>query len=896
VIGPGSQLAHYEVVSALGKGGMGEVWRAKDTKLGREVAIKTLPAEFAQDADRLARFEREAKLLASLNHPNIASIFGFEEDGGTHFLVMELVEGDTLADRVGRGAIPVGESLKLALQIAEALKAAHEKGVIHRDLKPANIKVTDDNSIKVLDFGLAKAFAGEEAEVNPSNSPTLSMQATQQGVILGTAAYMSPEQAKGRAVDKRADVWAFGCVLYEMLTGRQSFGKSDVTESLAAVISLPPEWDMLPGNLHPRLRESVERCLSKQAAERYQDIGDVRFDIQAVLSDAAGVIVESTAKDGPARPASKLPLMVSGIAAIVLAVISGVVAWTLKPADPRPVMRWSYDLGDIVRGDIRPMIAISPDGGQFAYVSDGELSVRRMDGLTGRVILDAQSQIFSPVFSPSGESVGYFDTLGGQIRRVGVGGGASVPIATLGVNPNGISWEPDGTILYPENDGIWRIQANGGEPERVIANGPDEGLFDPQLLPGGDRVLLSVIGTSQTLGDEADIVVASLTSGTREVILSGGVSPRYAPTGHLLYVNQGILYAVGFDLDRLETIGGAVPVIEGITQAPGRGAAFYDFSANGTLVYVPGTFGTEGGQLGWIDANGDREFLPLQPGQYSHPRLSPDGRFLAVERQDGDGADVWIYETSGESDIRLLTTEGGNNRYPVWTGDGEYVIFQSDLEGDGGLFWKRADGTGPVDRLTTPEADTVHVPESWSGAGNRLAYSSVRGSTVELWLWSMEDTSAERFGDMESNNPFNSAFSPDGEWLAYSQRDVGVATWVNSVSDPETKYQIGRNEDLIHHPLWSPDGSQLFYFEGADGALAVDVFTEPTLSFGLPVPLDDARLAVNVNINTGLNHDVAPDGRFLAVLTEGDDGSQPSAEAVVVQNWFEELKALVPVP
>jgi serine/threonine-protein kinase len=309
---------------------MGEVWRAKDTKLGREVAIKTLPAEFAQDSDRLARFEREAKLLASLNHPNIASIFGFEEDNGTHFLVMELVEGDTLADRVGRGAIPVEESLKLALQIADALKAAHEKGVIHRDLKPANIKVTDDNNIKVLDFGLAKAFAGEEVEQSPSNSPTLSMQATQQGVILGTAAYMSPEQAKGRAVDKRADVWAFGCVLYETLTGRQSFGKSDVTESLSAVISLQPQWDALPANLHPRLRETVERCLEKQVAKRYQDIGDVRVDIEKVLADPAGIILQPVADVVPAAPQSKLPW----VAAVVLAVVTGAAVGGLMRTGP----------------------------------------------------------------------------------------------------------------------------------------------------------------------------------------------------------------------------------------------------------------------------------------------------------------------------------------------------------------------------------------------------------------------------------------------------------------------------------------------------------------------------------------------------------------------------------
>ena len=376
----GTKLGHYEVISLLGKGGMGEVWRAKDTKLGREVAIKTLPEEFAKDADRLARFEREAKLLASLNHPNIAAIYGLEEYEGTRFLVLELVEGDTLADRLNRGAIPVEESLKLALQIADALKAAHDKGVIHRDLKPLNIKVTDDGSVKVLDFGLAKAFAGDEAEATVSNSPTLSMAATQQGVILGTAAYMSPEQAKARAVDKRTDIFAFGCVLYEMLTGRQSFGASDVSESLAAVIRSEPQWDTLPENLHPRLRETVERCLEKQVARRYQDIGDVKVDIEKVLTDPSGVIVRPITESVHAKPQSKLPW----VAAIVLSsVVASLAVWNLRPepqAESETVVRFPFVLPEGQALSIREnrSLAISPDGTLLVYASFDRLHIRRL--------------------------------------------------------------------------------------------------------------------------------------------------------------------------------------------------------------------------------------------------------------------------------------------------------------------------------------------------------------------------------------------------------------------------------------------------------------------------------------------------------------------------------------
>ena len=326
----GTKLNHYEISTLLGKGGMGEVWRARDTKLGREVAIKTLPEEFAKDADRLARFEREAKLLASLNHPNIAAIHGFEEDNGTHFLVLELVEGDTLSDRLEHGPIPVEDALNLALQIADALKAAHDKGVIHRDLKPLNIKVTDDGTVKVLDFGLAKAFAGDEVEASVSNSPTLSMAATQQGMILGTAAYMSPEQAKGRTVDKRTDIWAFGCVLYEMLTGRQSFGASDVTESLAAVIRSEPLWETLPENLHPRIREVVERCLDKQVSKRFQDIGDVKTDIENVLADPGGTLMRPAIEIKESRSRSKLPWAV----VVILAMALATTVWFVQPTPP----------------------------------------------------------------------------------------------------------------------------------------------------------------------------------------------------------------------------------------------------------------------------------------------------------------------------------------------------------------------------------------------------------------------------------------------------------------------------------------------------------------------------------------------------------------------------------
>ena len=438
----GSKLGHYEISTLLGKGGMGEVWRARDTKLGREVAIKTLPEEFARDADRLARFEREAKLLASLNHPNIAAIHGFEEDNGTHFLVLELVEGDTLADRLKRGAIPIEESLRLALQIAEALEAAHEKGVIHRDLKPANIKVTGDGKVKVLDFGLAKAFASDQAEANLSNSPTLSMQATQQGVILGTAAYMSPEQAKGLPADKRADVFAFGCVLFEMMTGRQTFDGQLATEILASVIRAEPDYTALHTNLHPEIKKLLRRCLEKEPMRRFRDVGDVRFEIEQVLADTSGVLVRPDAEVVQRSTQSKLPWV--GGFALGLA-IAGIAVWTLKPDAPAVVSRFYHLLPDdqgFGNTGALPVVAISPDTNQIVYAANGQLYLRPLNDVEARPLFGTDEVPANPFFSPDGEWIGYASIADQQLKKIPVGGGA--PVTLSDVNVQGL-WGHTGT-------------------------------------------------------------------------------------------------------------------------------------------------------------------------------------------------------------------------------------------------------------------------------------------------------------------------------------------------------------------------------------------------------------------------------------------------------------------
>jgi hypothetical protein len=575
----GKTLGHYEITSRLGKGGMGEVYQAKDQKLGRNVAIKVLPEEFAKDADRVARFQREAKLLASLNHPNIAAIHGLEESGGTNFLVLELVEGDTLADRIKAGPVSVEESLKLALQIAEALEAAHEKGVIHRDLKPANIKVTPDGKIKVLDFGLAKAFAGEQADLNLSNSPTLSNAATQQGVILGTAAYMSPEQARGKPVDKRTDIWAFGAILFEMLTGQAAFQGEDVTEILAAVVKGGANLDLLPVNLHPRVHETVFRCLQKDLKKRYQDIGDVRFEIEQSLADPGGVFVQPAAAT---ERQSKWRLTFPFIAAAVFmaALITGLAVWKLKPTpplEPRQVTRFYYEMPKDQRfvGADERVLAVSPDGSQFIYATNEGLCLRSIDKLEARPIPGTDGNAERPFFSPDGKWVGYWSRSDNQLKRIAISGGAPAPIASIdsngffswGADGTGIlerlisatdriltpaSWSSDGKTLVLSEIALSPLQRDigtlsmEGKRERKPLLEQKYGEYQPQISPDGHWMAYASAESGQ-----AEIYVRPFPEADRgkwQISASGGENPLWSPQGRELFYRVGdAIMAVAVD-------------------------------------------------------------------------------------------------------------------------------------------------------------------------------------------------------------------------------------------------------------------------------------------------------------------------------------------------------------
>jgi serine/threonine-protein kinase len=886
----GKTLGHYQITSQLGKGGMGEVYRAKDQKLGRDVAIKVLPEEFARDADRVARFQREAKLLASLNHPNIAAIHGLEESGGTNFLVLELVEGDTLADRIKAGPIPVEESLKLALQIAEALEAAHEKGIIHRDLKPANIKVTPGGKVKVLDFGLAKAFAGEQAELNLSNSPTLSNAATQQGVILGTAAYMSPEQARGKSVDKRADIWAFGCVLYEMLTGRAAFSGKDVTDILAAVIRAEPEWSSLPANLHGRLREVIERCLKKDLSDRYHDISDVRVDMQKVLTDPSGVFVQPiTGTEPRTRLRTILPWV--AVAVFLTAIIAGVTVWKLKPSEPRQVMRFEYDLpeGQQLVG-VFP-IAVSPDGRQFVYSTSKGLYIRSVDELTAKLIAGAEGDNRQPFFSPDGNWIGYFSVADKKLKKINVKGGAPIVLCDITAGFNGGNWSKDDTIAFatPGEGGILRVSANGGNPELLIKPKSGFSAF-PQILPDGKSVLYTVALSNDPT--QMRIMIQPLKSGEAKELFAG-VSAKYLPTGHILcqLPNNNTLYAIRFDLERQAAAGGPVPIVEGVFSS-GIGM-YYAVSESGTLVYVPGASSGAGSNrtLVWVDRTGKEEALHTPPDSYLTPRISPDGKRVALAKQT-DGTDqIWIWDLVRETMTRLTFDKWRNVR-PIWTRDGNRIVFISGRNGKFGIYSKVADGTGEVQMVAfTPDINLF--PYSWSGDGKTLAIEEVRSSLmhIDIGTLSLEGDHTRKLLLHEEYVQGEPNISPDGKYMAYFSTESGRYE-VYMRPYPEVnkgKWQISTGGG--ESPLWSPDGRELFYRNGG-AVMAVPVDTKTTFNAGKPRMLFQGPYPTGYGESP--SYDISPDAKRFLMQKQSQSTAEAPRKINIILNWLEELKQRVP--
>ena len=893
---PGIAIGPYQVTARIGEGGMGEVYRARDTKLDRDVALKVLPEAFTADADRLGRFEREAKVLASLNHPNIGGIHGLEESDGVRALVLELIEGPTLADRIAQGPIPIDLALPITRQIAEALEAAHEQGVIHRDLKPANIKVRDDGTVKVLDFGLAKAFQPEASDPNMSLSPTVSLTAaaTQMGMIVGTAAYMAPEQAAGKAVDKRADVWAFGVVLFEMLTGQRLFSGEDVSHTLAYVLTKEIDWSPLAADTPDSLRRLLRRCLERDPRKRMRDIGEARIE----LDDPKAT--ESTPRTDPvaARPLRlwqrPVPL---GLAALALLALGGLAVSTFTGPDPNRVTRFAIPLADDMSFSSvgRPLVAISPAGDRVAFVADNDLWLRPLDQMEATLVAGSDGARH-PFFSADGQWLGF--QADGQLKRVSVNGGVPVALGAAN-NPFGISWGTDDRILFSQADGIWRVPGTGGTPERVISVDEGELVHGPQLLPGGDLVLFTLRPAGVTSWDAAQIVVQSLASGDRTVLIEGGRSARYVPTGHLVYALNGTLLAQGFDLDQRTVQGGAVALVDGVRSTASSGVVMFSVSSDGTLVFVPGTSGSDGDlQLVWVDRQGNEEFLDVEAAPYERPRLSADGTRVAVEIQGDDGTSaVWVADAARGTLLRVTDAPASA---PIWTPDGQHLVFASQRDGESGLFRQSADGTGEVEHLATLENSGRIRAGNWSPDGSRLVVSTRGNGNIGVLTMEGEPSWSPLLDSTTTED--NPAISPDGQWIAYESDDTG-RTEIYVERFPELGLRQPISTDGGYDPIWSPDGRELFYLGTRGGGAPDDVVVVtfdpgPPASVGTPEVLFDYRLYRSFRTG-GRPYDLHPDGQRFLMMTDGASrvdgatGLQPQIN--VVLNWFEELEARVPV-
>jgi len=932
----GARLGRYEIQSAIGAGGMGEVYRATDTNLKRAVAIKVLPDALAADAERLMRFRREAEVLASLNHPNIAAVYGLEDAEGVKALVMEFVEGMDLAERIARGAIPLDEALPIAAQIADALEAAHEQGVIHRDLKPANIKLRSDGTVKVLDFGLAKAREPAHAiSQSVTQSPTITSPAnlTGIGVLLGTAAYMSPEQAKGRPADKRSDVWAFGCVFYEMLTGRRAFDGGDIAETLAEVLKGTPDWTALPATTPQGVRRLLRRCLEKDRRDRLADLSTARLDIKDALS------VPADAPLSEPSPSWRRRLLPVGLAIFVTALLAGYGAWAAARSAPRPAILVTRSILAVhpfdrratpgagqdaltasgaapsAQANIRPnrsAIALSPDGRTLVFTAASEdgvhLYLRRLDQLQAAPIPGTQGAD-TPFFSPDGAWIGF--QAAGEFRKVPVSGGPPSRICALPRSDTardtapgmfGASWGDGDVVVFASDGLLWRVSASGGQPEALTTPAADEyGHRLPHVLPGGELVLFTV-AREVLRWDDAQIAIRSITTGEQKVLLEDAADARYVP-GYLVFVRRGALMAAPFDLGRRE-VGGPVTLVEGVMQAANMGRPTADSGAGqfavagGSLVYASGGVTPQAqSELVWVDRMGNVEPLGFPARDYIFPRLSPDGSHLTFfNAYTGANRRIWMYDFARRT-LTALTPPEERGAWAIWMDD-ERIFFSSFFRGAGlNLSTRRVTDSGRSERLTTNRRSMR--PGSWSLAHKALAVSGDGGiSALDMTTPDRRERILVR-GAAVVGDP---AFSPDGRWIAYSSTDSGrQEVYVEPYPGPGARVPVSPNGGRA--PVWRRGGAELFYTT-PDGyttpdrpgnrmtMMAVSVSARADgLHIGPPRALFSGRFLPAGQLQ---NYDVTANGqRFLMVQTL-DPAPEPQTELVLVQNWFEELKARVP--
>jgi len=894
----GARLGHYEIVAPLGAGGMGEVYRARDSKLGRDIALKVLPDAFARDSDRLARFQREAKVLASLNHPNIAAIYGLEDSDRSNALVMELVEGPTLADRIKQGPIAIDEAMRIARQICEALEYAHERGIVHRDLKPANIKVAKDDAVKVLDFGLAKAIEGDAASQDISTSPTISHMATQAGILLGTAAYMSAEQARGKSVDRRADIWAFGCVLYEMLTGKSAFTGETVSDTLAAVIKEEPNWAQLPAATPARVRVLLQRCLRKDPKQRLRDIGDARISLDEVLSGAP----EPSSGVAPPTALSRraLPWALFAAAVVALATLA-FIRFLEKPFAAEPV-RFQIPLPEKALLGHAGAFAVSPDGRHLAFFAaqpDGvpRLWIRSLDSPEARPLPGSESLNNPPPFFWSPDSRYIAFNSGPQLKKIAVSGGPSQTLCDTPRNAIGGSWNKDGVIIFGQTGaGIMQVSASGGSSSALTNLDSSRGEIEhtqPSFLPDG-RHFLYLLRSTQPEND--GVYVGSLEVKPEEQdskrFFATAIEPVYVPpssrqSAQLLFLSEAKLQAQPFDASRLLLTGEPVSVAEHVGSY--RGFGFFSASTNGVLVYR--TAGAGGTVLTWFDRGGKVLGAVEDRGEYATPAFSPDGNRAAVARRDTLNANwvIWIFDFARSTSARF-TFGSSNEWFPVWSPDGSRIIFASDSKRTLDIYQKLASGASEEEPLLT--SSETKYPTSISPDGRFLLYTSSdpkrKGSS--LWVLPMgANAKPIPFPKTEFNEDAGH-FSPDGHWIAYRSDETGQFEIYVRKFTPDAsatgfstsgKWQVSYGGGL--RPKWSADGKELFYVTPDGKVMAAAVTLSPAFQAGTP------KLLFQSPPQPGRpNGDITADGRRFLFPVPADPAAQPPFS--VVLNWQAGLK------
>ena len=859
----GKKLAHYEITGLLGKGGMGEVYRAHDTTLGRDVALKILPLEVSADPERAARFEREARTLASLQHTNIASIYGYEEVDGVRFLAMELIEGEDLAQRLEQGRIPTDEALRIAQQIAIGLEAAHEKNIVHRDLKPANVKVDREGTVKILDFGLARAYAGDGSDTQDlQTSPTITAAMTQAGMILGTAAYMSPEQARGKSIDKRSDIWSFGVMLYEMLTGTQMYRGETVTDILGAIVHSDPDLTALPSDAPPKLRKLLERCLTPDSSDRLRDIGEARYALQHLDQPEALVTPATAAKPNRAWAIACLLLL------IVVAGMSLVLLRSPRPS--QPVLQASIALPEghqlLTTGPLGGSVRVAPDGRSIAFVAqqDGkrQIWVRSFDESEGHPVQGTEGG-HRPFWSPDGRSLGFF--VQGQLRRVSVSGGAPLTIASA-TDGRGAAWLSDGTIVFAPNPGsaLYAVSAGGGQT-RQVTDATQYTHREPRVLPDGRHFLY----LENRGGGLWQVSVGSTEDDTLISVVATGGGAEYAD-GRLLFLQGRTLVAQPFDTGSFQLTGEPTPLAEGIVRDSNYGVGVFSASDDGVLVYQAG--GAAGAQLQWMDRDGNELDVLGDPGAYSQVSLSPDARTAAVLIDELDGkSDLWLIDVERGNRQRFTFTpdESAMRRSdPIWSPDGKIVVFSLEYDGHTTMYKKRTDGSSQEELLLDVQGMDVW-PYDISPNGQWVVYGQEdETSNEDLWVVSLSGDPEPRALFETPFDEWPGRFSPDGRWLAFDSDETGRRE-IYVIPFPERggKWQVSREGG--RYPRWSEDGRELYYVDLEGGITAVSINTSgESLSSGHPTKLFQA----NLNLGSFGAYDVdLENDRFLILQPTAQD-------------------------